>query len=157
MCRQPTLPQNCCVCWGCKLDLALQLLRCLSGAVSSPGAPVPCFLSVACSLFGGGGGSVQLTTVPLLFCALREFVQKGPGGILEKTDDKGKIVSPVPRLRSFPFFFPPHRVLLSLCLPLHLPAPRPILGKPNRRYEESCLKTEVEEACPRILPGDAGL
>lgn len=47
-----------------------------------------------------------MTTVPLLFCALREFVQKGPGGILEKTDDKGKIVSPVPRLRPFPFFFP---------------------------------------------------
>ena len=40
------------------------------------------------------------------FCVLCELVLKGPEGILEKTDDKGKIVSPVPRLRSFPVFFP---------------------------------------------------
>ena len=32
----------------------------------------------------------------------------------------------------------------TLFLPLHLPVPWPILGEPNHRYEESCLKTEVE-------------
>lgn len=104
--------------WGCKLNPCLTVIK-LSlrwSSVSRCFCPLLHFYGLL-SVWRGRG-SVQLTEFPLYLCSVWACAE-GPRRDSGEDWWQEKIVSPVPRLRSFPFF-PPHSVLFY---PLFAPSP----------------------------------